>query len=148
RRDDASHLAPARVDRDVRDLLVERAALGREALEHGAGVRRLQQRPIACGARSPQLLVDGRRQIDDGSGLRPARAVRRVRDGAAAGRDEAAALGGELGEAFPLPLAKAPLALLLEDERDIDAGAPLDLGVAVEEAEAQRLRELAGDSRL
>src|SRR5690606_32686276 len=65
-----------------------------------------------------------------------------------AGRDDDAALGGELGEAFPFPLAKAPLALLLEDERDINAGAPLDLGVAVEEAEAQRLRELAADSRL
>src|SRR5690606_32347055 len=55
---------------------------------------------------------------------------------------------GELGEAVPLSLAETLLAFLLEDERDVDAGAPLDLGVAVEKAQTERLRELAADGRL
>ena len=47
-----------------------------------------------------------------------------------------------------LALAEARLALLLEDERNVDPGTPLDLRVAVMEGQPQSARQMAADGRL
>src|SRR5690606_23381773 len=96
----------------------------------------------------PQLIVDRGLQVDDRAGAREAPAGGRIEHRAPAGRDDDASVGRQLGEALALALAEAGLAFLLEDERDVDPGAPLDLRVAVVEAASEGLRELAADGGL
>src|SRR5690606_17483999 len=133
---------------DGSDLLVERAPLRGEPLEHGARVGGLEQRPVAVHARALQLLVDGGLEIDHDAGAREPAARTGVEHRAAARRDDDARMLRELGKAFTLALAEFGLAFLLEDERYIDAGAPLDLGVAVVKPASEDLRELAADRGL
>src|SRR5690606_13779602 len=120
RGDDAPNLTAARIDLDIGDLLVQRAPLGREPLEHGARVLGLKKRAIPRAARAAQLLVDGGHEVDHDPGPGQACAVRRIQDSAAAGRHDDVLSGRELGEAFALAFTEASLALFLEDERNVD----------------------------
>ena len=47
-----------------------------------------------------------------------------------------------------LAIAKTGLAFLLEDERNVDAGARLDLVIAIDELHAQGARQLPANGRL
>ena len=119
-----------------------------QTLEHGARVVVHQQRPVARRLGALQLSVDGRLQIDHGARAREPLAVGGIEHRAAARRDDHAVERREVRDHFALALAEALLALFLEDVADVDAGALLDLGVAVEELLPEQGGEALADGGL
>src|SRR5262245_56335063 len=84
-----------------------------------------------------ELLAYAGLEIDDMAAVGQALAILRHQHGPAAGRDDHVVQLGQRVDDLALALAKARLAFLLEDVRDVDPGALLDLDVAVVESQTQ-----------
>src|SRR5690606_33798271 len=139
---DGVDAAAVGLDDEIGDLAVERLAHGHELREHLLARPVLEQGTLASAIGALELLPDAGVQVDDEAARAEAAAAVGVEDGAAAGREDDALPLGELVDHCRLAAAEAGLALFLEDERDVDARAPLDLLVAVDEVEVEQLREL------
>ncbi len=118
-----------------------------------ARARRARSPPCSSGrcaaaAGALELLLDGGVQVDDEAARsRAARGSPAVEHRAAAGGQHDA--GGRVRSAITSRsrLRKPLLAFLLEDEGDVDAGARLDLVVAVDELHAERAGQALGRRR-
>ena len=98
-------------------------------------------------ARALELLADGGLEIDHGAALGEHAPVIGLDDRAAAGGDHDASQAREPLDGLLFAQPEARLALFLENEGDVDAGAGLDIGVAVVEGESQQAREMAARRR-
>src|SRR5215471_4389517 len=87
-------------------------------------------------------------QIDDESPALEVLAVSGIEHRPASGGEDDVIEGGELLDRLRLALAKAVLALDLEDHGDRDAGPFLDIAVGVVERLSQALGELPSDGGL
>ena len=132
----------------MRDFTVQRIALRHELGELATGVRCLQQRAVAVVARAVPEFVDARSQVDHGATGVERCTVRRIEHGAAAGCEDHTAQSREFVDHCRLAGTESGLALDIEDDRNLDARACLDLVVGVEEGEAETLREQLADRRL
>ena len=75
-------------------------------------------------------------------------AVLLQKHGPAPGRQHDALERGQRLDGLALALPETRLTLLLEDERDVDAGAPLDLRITVVEGQLEHARHVAAHGGL
>ena len=95
------------------------------------------ERAVPAVAGTLELLVDGGLEVDHGAAFGQDAPVGRVDDCAAAGGEHDAVQAGQPFDGLFLALPKPTLPFLLEDERNVDAGFSLDIGVAVMEREPE-----------
>ena len=139
---DGAHLATRRLDAQVRASARTTAAgstIRRSSTARGSSFIS-SGRVFAAFVRRTSVSIVGL-EVDDGARLGEPLAVGGIEDDAAARGDDDAVERREVGDDLALALAKPRFALLLEDVADVDAGAFLDLGVAVEELLAEQRRE-------
>src|ERR1700733_5162820 len=94
------------------------------------------------------LLFNRRHQVYDAAALRENGAVFRHQHRASAGGQYQGLKNRQRLDGFLFPLPETLLTLFLEDIGDVDAGAPLDLRIAVAERRIDHSREDAPDSTL
>ena len=104
--------------------------------------------PVAALAHALCLLLERRLEVDHETPLVKHGAILRQQNGAAAGGEHDGTLARDVLDDFALALAKAVLAFAGKDVRDIDAGARLDLRIAVAKRRAQQPREMFADGGL
>ena len=138
-RDDPSDSAAVSAHGEVRHTLVERCAL---AHQRGESYRRIlrpgEQRPIRAAPDPPGLLRHRRLQVHHGAVAAQRLSVFRQQYGAAARRQNDAVPRDEIGDDLPLTGAEPGLAFLVENQRNVDTGALLDLGIRIDERQTER----------
>ena len=137
----------ARFDRDVGEP-IGRAALVEQPAQGRLGIGGLQQRAVRAFANSSQQHLEFRLQPDRDARGGDALAGDGVHEGAAAGREHLLALVEQASDHLAFAVAEIGLAEALEDLRDGHARPGLDLGVGIDERQAQPLGEPASDRRL
>jgi hypothetical protein len=87
-------------------------------------------------------------QVDNETACAEVLAVSRVHDDTAAGRQHDPVPLRQVVDDLCLAFPESVFAFLFKNERDVDAGARLDLFVAVDEVQVQKAGELSPDRRL
>ena len=142
------HLAAIGIDNKICYLTVKRVALLHEGRQDFLAIAVFEQRTLAPALRALQLLLYRGVEVNDEAARTKVAAVLRVDYGAAAGGQDDAFLPGQVVDGLGFSLAKALLAFLFEDKRDIHSRARLDFVVAVLEFQVQQAAQLPADSGL
>ncbi len=147
--DEPRHAAATGLDHEVRDPVVMRFAFEQQRLDPLPRVLAREQRSIAIVARAQPEVVRLRLQIDREPAFLQPRARQRRQHGAAAGREHDAVVAArQLVDDLLLAATESRLAFDLEDGGDRDAGAGLDLVVAVDEVASEARGEQPADGAL
>lgn len=136
---------PVGHEAQVGNARVQRPALFGHRLQPGLAVWRLQQRAGAVAIQTLELLRHAHVQVHDETALAQHAAVLRVEHDAAAGGDELAFAGAQLGDERTLAGAKAGFALAFEDQRHGGAGEFFQPLVGVDETQAEALGDALAD---
>ncbi len=108
----------------------------------------VEQRTMARMTGAGDLLVQGGLQIHHRAAFGQQAPVLRIEHRAAAGREHDPVEQRQPLDRLLFAGTESGLAFLFEDERDVDAGPVLDVGIAVMERKVQQPRELAPDGAL
>ena len=117
-------------------------------MQRVTAVATLQQRTVIGTLGTCELMVDARMQIDHEAARREQFARFHIDHRATAGGEHKIGTQCEIGDRGVLALAETGLAFLLENERDVDAGARLDFVIAVDEVHATGFGKPAADRGL
>ncbi len=128
-----------------RELTVERLPVAAESLQVALLA---DQRPLGGGPHPFPQQIEGNVEEDRRARVPQGDAVRRLQHHAASAGDHGRILHRGVGEGSRLACAERGLPLLFEDGSHAAAGLALDLGIEVDERNAQPARQLLTDHRL